>query len=58
MTKDDAISEVLNALSASAFNSNTSCSPGTQPLEPEHRDGDLNEGPIIQSQLISNLLHH
>ncbi|KAK4825821.1 hypothetical protein QYF61_002944 [Mycteria americana] len=36
----------------------TSCSPGTQPPEREDRDGEQNEAPIIQGQMVSDLLHH
>ncbi|KAK4830653.1 hypothetical protein QYF61_012533 [Mycteria americana] len=40
------------------FNSKTSCSPGTQPPELEDRDGEQNEAPIIQGEMVSDLLHH
>ena len=50
--------EVLNASFASVFNSKTSCSPATQPAELEDREGEQNEAPIIQGEMVSNLLHH
>ncbi|KAK4806516.1 hypothetical protein QYF61_021352 [Mycteria americana] len=43
---------------ASVFNSKTSCSPGTQPPELEDRDAEQNEAPIIQGEMVSDLLHH
>ncbi|KAK4806242.1 LOW QUALITY PROTEIN: hypothetical protein QYF61_013386 [Mycteria americana] len=50
--------EVLNAFFASVFNSKTSCSWGTQPPELEDRDREQNEAPIIQGEMVSDLLHH
>ncbi|KAK4823184.1 hypothetical protein QYF61_027088 [Mycteria americana] len=38
--------------------SKRSCSPGTQLPELEDRDGEQNEAPIIQGEMVSNLLHH
>ncbi|GAB0177838.1 mitochondrial enolase superfamily member 1 [Grus japonensis] len=50
--------EVLNAFFASVFTSKTSCSLGTQPPELEDRDGEQNEAPITQGEMVSDLLHH
>ncbi|KAK4807160.1 hypothetical protein QYF61_024280 [Mycteria americana] len=38
--------------------SKTSCSWGTQPPELEDRDGEQNEAPIMQGEMVSDLLHH
>ena len=54
MTKD----EVHNAFFASVFNTKTSSSPSTQPPELEDRDGEQNGAPIIQGEMVSDLLHH
>ncbi|GAB0175572.1 mitochondrial enolase superfamily member 1 [Grus japonensis] len=58
MTKDEEKTEVLNAFFALVFNSKTSCSPGTRPPELENRDREQSEAPIIQGEMLSDLLHH
>ncbi|GAB0203785.1 hypothetical protein GRJ2_002844100 [Grus japonensis] len=58
VTKDEEKAEVLNATFASVFSSKTSCSPGTQPPELEDRDGEQKKAPIIQGEMVSDLLHH
>ncbi|KAK4809857.1 hypothetical protein QYF61_021317 [Mycteria americana] len=58
VTKAEEKAEVLNAFFASVFNSRAECSMGTQPLEMEDRDGDPNGAPIIQGEMVSDLLHH
>ncbi|KAK4821004.1 hypothetical protein QYF61_010735 [Mycteria americana] len=58
VTKDEEKARVLNATFTSVFNSKTSCSPGTQPPELEDRDGEQSEAPIIQGEMVSDLLHH
>ncbi|KAK4811010.1 hypothetical protein QYF61_015714 [Mycteria americana] len=58
VTKAEEKAEVLNAFFASVFNSRANCSLGTQPPELEDRDGDQNGAPIIQGEIVSDLLHH
>ncbi|KAK4810556.1 hypothetical protein QYF61_004519 [Mycteria americana] len=58
VTKDEEKAEVLNAFFASVFNSRASCSLGTQLPKSEERDRDQNGAPIIQGEMVSDLLHH
>ena len=52
------VSQLQEVSVASVFNSKTSCWPGTQPPELEDRDTEQNEAPIIQGEMVSDLLHH
>lgn len=54
VTKDEEKKKVLNGFFASVFNNQTPCSPSTQQLEMEYREGKQNETPIIQRQMISD----
>lgn len=58
MTKDEEKAEALSAFFDSVFNGKTSCPLGTQCPEKEDRDGEQNEAPIIQGQMVGDLLHH
>ncbi|KAK4823769.1 LOW QUALITY PROTEIN: hypothetical protein QYF61_006224 [Mycteria americana] len=58
VTKAEEKAEVLNACFASVFISRADCSLGTQPLELEDRDGDQTGAPIMQGEMVSDLLHH
>ncbi|KAK4828165.1 LOW QUALITY PROTEIN: hypothetical protein QYF61_024414 [Mycteria americana] len=58
VTKEEEKDQVLNAFFALVSNSKTSCSLGTQPAKLEDRDGEENKPPIIQGEMVSDLLHH
>lgn len=45
VTKNEGKNKVLSDFSASVFNNQTPCSPGTQQLEMEYREGKQNETP-------------
>lgn len=49
--------EVLNVFFSSDFNSKTSC-PGTQPYQLDNRDGEKNEAPIAQREMVSDTQNH
>jgi len=52
------MAEVLNAFFASVFNNKTSCSTGTQFPELEDSEAEQKEAPIIQGEMVSNMLYH
>ncbi|KAK4828864.1 hypothetical protein QYF61_000992 [Mycteria americana] len=58
VTKDEEKTEVVNNFFASVFNSRANCFLVTQPPKLEDRDRDQNGAPIIQGEMVSDLLHH
>jgi len=58
VTNDEEEAEVLNAFFASIFNSKTDCVQVTQPPELKDRDSEQNEAPIIQGEMVTDLLHY
>ena len=57
-TSDEEKAEVLNAFFASVFNSESSHPQGTPPLELEGKDEEHNIPPLIQEEIVRDLLRH
>ncbi|KAK4830936.1 hypothetical protein QYF61_014309 [Mycteria americana] len=55
---DNFLTQLVSEPTREVFNSRANCSLGTQPLELEDRDGDQNGVPIIQGEMVSDLLRH
>ena len=57
-SKDKEKADVLNAFFASAVNSQTGYSQGSQPPVLKDREGEQNKPPVIQKQAVHDLLCH
>lgn len=55
VTKNEENIDVLNTFFASCFDSKTTC---TQAPDLEDRDGEQDDIPVIQGDIVNNLLHH
>lgn len=58
VVKGEKKAEVLNTFIASIPNMETSCLLNSQSPELEGRDAEQNEAPIMQEEMVNDLLHH